>query len=85
MSLWVDVRVAAEDGRATLQALLDELAPLTFRYDDQPFASGPEVEVSVERYTEPEVRRVLGRRGIEILASRTRLGGRLEVPEEARS
>lgn len=80
MARWVDVRIPAGAESLAMPALVARFAPVTFRLDVSPPASGPEVELSVQDVPESEVRVALLTAGVEVLAIRTRIAEEMTAP-----
>jgi hypothetical protein len=81
---WVDVRVKRDDEPLARAAILAAFAPVDMVINTNPHqapsARAGEVELRVCDRPERAVVRVIAAQGIEVLAARTRMGARLEVP-----
>jgi hypothetical protein len=86
---WVDVRVKRDDEPLARAAILAAFAPVDMVINTNPHQAPSaragdgtpgEVELRVCDRPERAVVRVIAAQGIEVLAARTRMGARLEVP-----
>lgn len=70
--MWVDVRIQKAQARYIPMLLNEALLPMQIKVNVDPPASGPEIEISMTGVTEKQVRDVLERRGVTVLAIRRR-------------
>lgn len=78
---WTDVRVSGHDATLAWEPLSTAFNPLMMEVDTQPPGAGAEIEFRLQDHAEGDVRAVLERAGVPVLASREQLRPRVAREE----